>query len=66
MDTTLESWSQSERDSLVAKGEISRGLLGVLEAGTGILMFGVSTALFFAVIAKLLDRGIQMARKAKQ
>jgi hypothetical protein len=37
-------------------------LLGALEAGAGVLMFGVSTALFFAVIAKMLDRRIHVDR----
>ena len=37
-------------------------LLGALEAGSGVLMFGVSTALFFAVITKLLERRRQQVR----
>ena len=37
-------------------------LLGALEAGSGVLMFGVSTALFFAIITKLLERRRQQAR----
>jgi len=41
-------------------------LLGALEAGSGILMFGVSTALFFALISRLLERRIKMAHQAKQ
>jgi hypothetical protein len=38
-------------------------LLGGLEAGTGVMMFGVSTALFFSVITKSLERRLQRARK---
>jgi hypothetical protein len=34
-------------------------LLGALEAGSGILMFGVSTASFFAVIMRLSERRLQ-------
>ena len=40
-----------------------RRLLGALEAGSGILMFGVSTALFFALISRLLERRMKMARQ---
>jgi hypothetical protein len=36
-------------------------LLGALEAGSGVLMFGVSTALFFAVITKLWERRLRSA-----
>ena len=39
-------------------------LLGGLEAGSGVLMFGVSTALFFSVIAKMLERRLQRTRKS--
>jgi len=39
-------------------------LLGALEAGCGVMMFGASTALFFAVLTKLLDRRIKKVRKA--
>ena len=31
-------------------------LLGALEAGTGVMMFGVSTAVFFAMLAKIIER----------
>jgi hypothetical protein len=34
-------------------------LLGALEAGSGILMFGVSTASFFAVIMRLSERRLR-------
>ncbi len=34
-------------------------LLGALEAASGVLMFGVSTAAFFAVIMKLIERRVQ-------
>jgi hypothetical protein len=39
-------------------------LLGALEAGNGVMMFGASTALFFAVLTKLLNRRIKMIQKA--
>ncbi len=41
-------------------------LLGALECGTGVLMFGVSTGLFFSVIAKLLDLHMKRARNANR
>jgi len=38
-------------------------LLGALEAGSGVLMFGVSTALSFAIIARMLEHRLPRARE---
>ena len=35
-------------------------LLGALEAGTGVLMFGISTAVFLAVITKMYERHLMI------
>jgi hypothetical protein len=38
-------------------------LLGALEAGTGVLMFGISTSVFFALITTIYQHHLERARK---